>query len=122
GRLLELGIFFDHRVDRVLIGDLGVLLLDVGDPEADETLPQVRQTREEPTTLGHLNSPYFGSCSRGDSLTTRATASCPKNSSTSCTCNLASLHERSRAYCPLTCSSITCLTRAISAFSSSSRF
>src|SRR5262249_26095075 len=101
---------------------LGVLLLDVGDPQADEALPQVRQTRKETSTLGHSLSPYFfGSCSLGDSLTTRATASCPKNSSTSCTWSLASLQARSRSYCPLTCPSITCRTRVISAFSSSMR-
>src|SRR4029077_10602400 len=110
----------DHRVDRVFVRDLGVLLLDVGDPQTNETLPQIRHPPEESAAFGHDYAP-LGSCSFGDSLTTRATASCPKNSRTSCTRNFCSLQALVSAYWEATCSSITCLPRLCSAFSFSSR-
>ena len=40
-RRLELRVLLDHRVDRVLVGDLRVLLLDVRDPDREEALPEV---------------------------------------------------------------------------------
>src|SRR5262249_3277844 len=59
---------------------------------------------KKPPPSAILDSPYFawGSCSLGDSLTTRATASLPKHSRTSCTCSFASLHDWVRAYCDAT--------------------
>jgi hypothetical protein len=55
-----------------------------------------------------------GSISFGESRTTRATASWPKNSSTRCPSSFRSLQARTTACCSCTRSSITCLMRRTS--------
>jgi hypothetical protein len=56
GGLPERAVLLDHRVDGVLVGDLGVVLLDVRDPEADEAAPEVAEAAEE-VRRGHGVSP-----------------------------------------------------------------
>ena len=84
GRRLQLGVLLDHRVNRVFVRDLRVALLNVGNPQRDEPFPEVHQSNQYSTT-GHGYFAFFmsdGLVSLGDSRTTRATASWPKNSST----------------------------------------
>ncbi len=46
GRGLEPRVLLDHRVDRVLVRDLRMLLLDVRDPQREEAAPEVAETGE----------------------------------------------------------------------------
>src|SRR5260370_21059505 len=81
GRPFQLRVLLDHRVDRVLVGDLRMLLFQIRNPQADETLPQVRQSTEKTHARGHPSLLYpvvaFGSCSLPGAPTTPATASFP---------------------------------------------
>jgi hypothetical protein len=43
-RALQLAVLLDHRVDRVLVGNLRVPFFHVGDPQRDEARPEVGQT------------------------------------------------------------------------------
>src|SRR5688500_16149536 len=132
GRRLELRVLLDHRVDGVLVGDLGVRLLDVGDPQREEAAPQVGQAGEErhgqllesvggsaaPSAAGGAAS---GSTSLGEERTTRATATCPTNSRPCWTSSLRSLQARTTDCCSATRSSITRRTWAISSSSRAMR-
>ena len=53
GRRLEASVLDDHAVDCVFVGNLGVFFFDVGDPQRNESAPEVAKTTEEIDT-SHL--------------------------------------------------------------------
>src|SRR4051794_1981327 len=91
-----------------------MLLLDVRDPDREKTPPEIGDSGNHTHGCQSFRGLWEGSWSFGDSRTTRATASWPKNSSTFCTSSFLLLQLAMTLFCSSTRCCMTIFSFAIS--------